>query len=130
MFVGHFDVTLGEYSGKLSLIVPAALFAGALADKQMDPPQKPKAPASSDATLDLMLPAKVSLDVWLEGSEMRLGDLLRLREGQIVKLDHPVDRKVMCTLNGSIGSSGQIVSTGSRRAFLLEDPLTLKPAQR
>jgi flagellar motor switch/type III secretory pathway protein FliN len=52
---------------------------------------------------------------------MRLGELLHLREGQIVKLDHPVEGKVVCTLNGSAGFSGQIVSTGSRRAFLVED---------
>jgi flagellar motor switch/type III secretory pathway protein FliN len=68
-----------------------------------------------------MLPAKVAVDVWLDGCEMRLGDLLQLREGQIVKLDHPVERKVVCTLNGSTGYSGQIVSTGSRRAFLAEE---------
>ena len=71
--------------------------------------------------MQLMMPASVALDVWLDGAQMRLGDLLQLSEGQIVKLDHPVERKAVCTLNGTAGFSGQIVSTGSRRAFMLED---------
>ena len=69
----------------------------------------------------LMLPARVFLDVWLDGSQMCLRDLLQLREGQIVKLDHPVERRAVCTLNGKTGFSGQIVSTGSRRAFMVEE---------
>jgi flagellar motor switch protein FliM len=52
---------------------------------------------------------------------VRLGDLLRLREGQIVRLEHPVERSAVCTLNGLSSFSGQIVSTGERRAFQVED---------
>jgi len=126
MFAVHFQVTLAEYSGKLSLMAPASLVADARTVNQTDQQPKPKIRASSDATLDLLMPAKVSLDVWLEGSQMRLGDLLHLGEGQIIRLDHPVNRKAVCTLNGAMATSGQIVSTGSRRAFLLEDSLTLK----
>jgi len=126
VFVAQFDLKLAEYSGRLSLIVPTSLIPGALAAEETDQRQEPKARASSDATLDLMMPAKVSVGVWLEGSEMRLGDLLQLRAGQVVKLDHPVDRKAVCTLNGAPSSSGQIVSTGSRRAFLLDESLTLR----
>ena len=71
--------------------------------------------------MQLMLPAKVNVDVWLDGSQMRLRDLLQLREGQIVKLDHPVERRAVCTLNGKQSFNGQIVSTGARRAFMVEE---------
>ena len=47
--------------------------------------------------------------------------VLRLSEGQIVRLDHPVERRAVCTLNGVSSFSGQIVSTGQRRAFQVED---------
>lgn len=124
VFVARFDLTVAECSGKVLLIAPASVIAGGLLEEKPDQ-QKPKTAVSSAATLEALLPAKVSLDVWLEGSEMRLGDLLQLREGQIVKLDHPVERKVVCTLNGAACSSGQIVSTGARRAFMLENSLTL-----
>ena len=64
------------------------------------------------------------MQVWLDGSEMRLGDLLQLREGQIVRLDHPVERMAVCTLNGVSSFNGQIVSTGQRRAFQVEDGIS------
>ena len=70
--------------------------------------------------MELLLGGQVAIQVWLDGSEMRLGDLLELREGQIVRLDHPVERMAVCTLNGVSGFSGQIVSTGQRRAFQVE----------
>ncbi len=71
--------------------------------------------------MELLLGGQVAIDVWLDGSDMRLGDLLRLCEGQIVRLDHPVERRAVCTLNGVTSFSGQIVSTGQRRAFQVED---------
>jgi len=124
VFAARFDVAVAEYSGTITLMAPANLIAASLVEEQAQPQHSPNTRLFSQSSLDRMMAAKVSLDVWLEGSEMRLGDLLQLREGQIVKLDHPVDRKVVCTLNGSAGSAGQIVSTGSRRAFLLDQSLS------
>lgn len=120
-FVLRFNLTLGEYTGMLAMVTPASLFAAALTENPPEQAQKPEPNGCIDTAMELMMPAKVAVDVWLDGSEMRLGELLHLREGQIVKLDHPVEGKVVCTLNGSAGFSGQIVSTGSRRAFLVED---------
>ena len=117
----RFDVTLGEHVGGLSLIVPPDLFQNTIAADKPIQREKPEKPGSGEALLQLMLPARVCLDVWLDGSEMCLRDLLQLREGQIVKLDHPVERRAVCTLNGKTGFSGQIVSTGSRRAFMVEE---------
>ena len=121
VLVMRFDLTVGEQSGSLSLMVPPQLFHNALQGEQPVHREKSEMGGSAESTLQLMLPAKVNVDVWLDGSEMRLRDLLQLREGQIVKLDHPVERKAVCTLNGKGGFSGQIVSTGARRAFMVED---------
>jgi len=121
VFVSRFKLAMGDHSGHFSLVAPAILFTSGMADDDaISQPQQPSG-GSPDATIELMMQASVALDVWLDGSQMRLGDLLQLSEGQIVKLDHPVERKAVCTLNGTTGFSGQIVSTGSRRAFMLED---------
>jgi flagellar motor switch protein FliM len=121
VFVARFNISLGDHTGHFSLVVPATLFGSALAqDDVMSQPQSDSG-GSPDETLELMLPAKVRIDVWLDGAEMRLGDLMQLAEGQIVKLDHPVERKAVCTLNGVKGFTGQIVTTGARRAFMLDD---------
>jgi flagellar motor switch protein FliM len=125
-FVVRFDLKIGDHAGQLSLVTLPALFAPALA---MDEPQR-REPVEQrgqvDATMELLLPAKVAVDVWLDGSHMCLQDLMQLREGQVITLDHPVERKANCTLNGTTGFTGQIVSTGSRRAFLVEEPSTAR----
>jgi len=121
VLITSFALSVGEHAGQFSLVAPATLFAGVLEqDDALSVPQ-PDSEGSPDTIIELMLPANVSLDVWLDGAQVRLGDLLHLAEGQIVKLDHPVERKAVCTLNGKTGFLGQIVSTGSRRAFMLED---------
>jgi flagellar motor switch protein FliM len=104
--------------------VPPDLFATVVVEEEPAPVEKPESTVSVEATLELLLGGQVEMQVWLDGSEMRLGDLLRLREGQIVRLDHPVERMAVCTLNGVSSFSGQIVSTGQRRAFQVEDSIS------
>jgi flagellar motor switch protein FliM len=117
----RFDLTVGEQTGRLLLIVPPQLFQAGIEAEEPPRREKTEMRGSAETTLQLMLPAKVTVDVWLDGSQMRLRDLLQLRAGQIVKLDHPVERRAVCTLNGKAGFSGQIVSTGAKRAFMVEE---------
>jgi len=121
VFALRFGVTVGEHTGKVAFVAPVSLFAAAKTEEEAPVAQQSDSSRSVDAALDLMMDANVRLDVWLDGSHMRLGDLLQLGEGQIVKLDHPVERKAVCTLNGQTSFAGQIVSTGARRAFLVEE---------
>jgi flagellar motor switch protein FliM len=121
VFAARFGLTAGDQVGQLTLLAPPDLFATVVAEEEPAPPEKVEATVSVEATLDLLLGGQVGMQVWLDGSEMRLGDLLRLHEGQIVRLDHPVERMVVCALNGVSSFSGQIVSTGRRRAFQVED---------
>ena len=121
MFAARFELTAGEQVGQLTLLVPPDLFTTVVAEEEPLPPEKPETSVSVEATFELLLGGQVDIQVWLDGSEMRLGDLLRLREGQVVRLDHPVERRAVCTLNGVSSFSGQIVSTGQRRAFQVED---------
>jgi flagellar motor switch protein FliM len=120
VFAARFELAAGEQTGQLTLLTPPDMFATVLAEEAEAPREKPEA-SSIEATLELLMNGQVSMQVWLEGSQMRLGDLLRLREGQIVRLDHPVERRAVCTFNGRTSFSGQIVSTGQRRAFQVED---------
>jgi|ERR1700678_1056157 len=123
VFAARFELTAGEQVGQLTLLVPPDLFT-VVTEEEPVPVEKPETSVSVEATLELLLGGQVAMQVWLDGSEMRLGDLLRLHEGQIVRLDHPVERRVACTLNGVSSFNGQIVSTGQRRAFQVEDFIT------
>jgi flagellar motor switch protein FliM len=127
VLVVRFDLTVAEQTGRLSLIIPPQLFQAGIQAEEPVRREKTEISGSAETTLQLMLPAKVTVDVWLDGSQMRLRDLLQLRAGQIVKLDHPVERRAVCTLNGKAGFSGQIVSTGAKRAFMVEEPSGTQP---
>ncbi|HTS50476.1 MAG TPA: FliM/FliN family flagellar motor switch protein [Bryobacteraceae bacterium] len=116
-----FDIRVADCTGKLTLAVPAGLFAESQNARQADPELIANPGGSSEQIMELMMSAQVTLDIWLDPSEIRLTELLQLQVGQIIKLDHAADQKVACTLNGKGGFDGQIVSTGSRRGFLIED---------
>ena len=124
VFAARFELKAGGQAGQLTLLVPPDLFATVVAEEDPAPVEKPESSVSVEATLDLLLDGQVAVQIWLDGSEMRLGDLLQLQEGQIVRLDHPVERTALCTLNGVSSFNGQIVSTGQRRAFQVEDGIS------
>jgi flagellar motor switch protein FliM len=121
VFAARFDLTAGDQAGKLTLLVPPDLFATVVVEEEAVSLEKPETGISVEATVELLLGGQVAMQIWLDGSQMRLGDLLRLSQGQIVRLDHPVERRAVCTLNGVSSFSGQIVSTGQRRAFQVEE---------
>ena len=121
VLVARFQMALGEQTGQFTLLAPPDLFANAVASQERSGHASAESSATVQAIVDRMMAGKVSFAVWLDGSQMRLGDLLQLKEGQVVRLDHPVERRAVATLNGKAGITGQIVSTGQRRAFQVED---------
>lgn len=123
VFAARFELAIGDQTGGLTLLAPQDLFATVVEETEAPPPAEKVETPSLEATLEVLLGGHVSMEVWLEGCEIRLGDLLKLREGQIVRLDHPVDRMALCTVNGVSGFTGQIVSTGQRRAFQVEEAI-------
>jgi len=120
VFAARFELSVGDQTGQLTFLAPPDLFATVVEEEEPAAVAKPES-VDVEATLELLLGGQIAVEVWFEGSEMLLGDLLRLREGQIVRLDHPVERMAVCTLNGVSSFSGQIVSTGQRRAFQVEE---------
>jgi flagellar motor switch protein FliM len=121
VFAARFEITVAEQTGQLTLLTPPDLFATVLADDD-DPAHREKPESTNvEATLEKLMAGQVSISVWLDGAQMRLGDLLRLQEGQVVRLDHPVERRAVFAVNGRTSFNGQIVSTGERRAFQVED---------
>src|SRR5580693_6361825 len=76
VFAARFDLTVGDQAGQLTFLVPPDLFATVVAEEEPVPAEKPETSVSVEATLELLLGGQVAIQVWLDGSEMRLGDLL------------------------------------------------------
>ena len=121
--IGCFEVSLGGEPGQFTLILPEEVSRRVLEILQRPaiPVDTPMDAAAQRPILELLMPANVCIEAWLDGASMRVGDLLNLREGQVIVLDHGTDHSVNCTVNGDPGFAGQIVSTGKKRAFLIED---------
>lgn len=115
-----FDLMAAERSGTLTVLSPARALDSLLSAAARGEAADAGMPEEANISL-AMLDADVQLDVWLTEVSMALLDLVQLREGFVIKFDHPTDRRLSCTLNGETGFKGQVVSTGRKRAFLVEE---------
>jgi flagellar motor switch protein FliM len=111
-----FDVRYGEHSGALEIAVPQSFFDAAGTDAEQ------KASAASpepDARQKLALldEARVTLEVRLEGPLLPVADLMNLKPGQVIKLDHPLEQPLRGVVNGALSLQGAVVSSGKKRAF-------------
>jgi len=132
MLTARFEVAIGDKSRAFTLVIPAQFIATAATAAIVSPAETDRGAApdvpESTRVQHLMLEATVRVDAWLEGVTMQFRDLVQLREGCVIKFDHATTRRLSCTLNGAAGLEGHIVSTGRKRAFLLESgPPEAKP---
>jgi flagellar motor switch protein FliM len=115
----RFDVSAGEQIGSFSVLMPTAL-AEALIDSVQPGAAEDTKISEATRVSQTVMDASVRLDVWLEGVSLQLRDLVQLREGYVIKFDYPTERNLQSTLNGAAGFAGQVVSTGRKRAFLIQ----------
>jgi flagellar motor switch protein FliM len=64
--------------------------------------------------------ACVELDSRLEGTAITVEDFLKLREGDLLEFDHPLERSVHCIVNGKPKFQGQVVCLGHKKAFRID----------
>ena len=116
------DVKLEEGGGRLNLAVPTELLT--LQGEDGDAPSAPRKIEATEAeqarTLDLLRDAKCTLEAHLEGPMLRVRELLELKEGDVLTFDHPIEEALGGFVNGKRKFSGQIVSTGKKKAFQIE----------
>jgi flagellar motor switch protein FliM len=115
------DVKLEQGGGRLNLAVPSEILTLEGEDGAAQAPRKLEATeAEQERTLELLRDAKCALETHLEGPMLRVRELLELKEGDVLAFDHPIDEPLGGFVNGKRKFSGQIVSTGKRKAFQIE----------
>ncbi|MGI8742246.1 MAG: FliM/FliN family flagellar motor switch protein, partial [Bryobacteraceae bacterium] len=70
--------------------------------------------------LRLIKAAEISLDGRLEGPKLTVEDLMELAEGDVLAFDFPVEKPLNLMVNGSLKFRGNVVTTGRKRAFQIE----------
>ena len=111
-----FQMTCGEHSGVLEIAAPQSFFDAAGTTSATHGPADAAEPDGRQK-LALLDDAALSLEVCLEGPLLPVSDLMNLKTGQVIKLDHPLDQPLRGVVNGALSIEGAVVSSGKKRAF-------------
>jgi flagellar motor switch protein FliM len=71
--------------------------------------------------LDLIRESGMTLEARLDGPTIRMEDLIRLEQGDILSFDYPLGRQLECSINGRQKFKGRMVSSGEKLAFEVKD---------
>jgi flagellar motor switch protein FliM len=111
-----FELQCGEHSGLLEIAAPQSFFdaPGSASDHtgSADAPEP-----DTRQKLALLDQAAVSLEVRLDGPLLAVADLMNLKPGQVIRLDHPLERPLRGVINGALSMEGAVVHSGKKRAF-------------
>jgi flagellar motor switch protein FliM len=127
------EVRIGDTAGMMNIGIPS-IIVKMLRQKfdQQWSVRKTRATEEERArVLRLIRPAIINLDARLEGPKLGVEELLDLKEGDVLAFDYPVDRPLDITVNGLLKYQGEVVSTGRKRGFMIQQRVldeTLKAA--
>jgi flagellar motor switch protein FliM len=116
------EVRIGENAGMMNIAIPS-IIVKMLRQKFDQQWSVRRAEASEDEhtrILRLLKPAQMNMDTRLQGQTMRVEDLLKLKEGNVLAFDYPLDRSLDLLINGKVKFKGQVVTTGRKRAFTID----------
>ena len=116
------EIRIGEISGTLNLAIPSIniKMIGNKFDQQWslrktEPTEVEQLRASS-----LIRNSTARLDASLRGPKLRVRDLLDLKAGDLLQLDHRLDQLLDCDINGTVKFRGRVVNSNQKKAFLIE----------
>jgi len=115
------EVRIGDTVGMMNLAMPSIVIK--MMRQKFDQQWSTKAVSNMSEQLRMMQrlrAASLSLEARLEGPALKVRDLLSMNEGHLLAFDYPLDRPVDVRVNGTRRFSAQVVSTGKRRACLIE----------
>ena len=118
------EIRIGEISGMMNLGIPSIIIKMLGRKLEQHPARKNEVTESETARMmRLVRQSQTHVDARLQGPQMTLDQLLKLDVGQVLTFDYPIQKPVTVTINGKRKFLGQMVSTGMKRAVLLEDEI-------
>ena len=116
------EVRIGESVGMMNIAMPSIVIKMMRQkfDQQWSVRKTTASLAEQSRILRLLRESAFTVEASLEGQTLRLQDLLELKEGHLLMFDCPVDRSIDVRVNGVQKFRAQMVSTGKKRACLIE----------
>ena len=75
--------------------------------------------------LRLIKPANLSIDARLQGPTIAVEDMMRLEKGDVLTFDFAAEKPLDMLVNGKLKFRGQIVTTGKKKAFSIQQPFRI-----
>jgi flagellar motor switch protein FliM len=118
------EIRIGDIVGMMNIAMPSIIIKMMRQkfDQQWSVRKTQSTEVEQMRILDLIFPAKLFVEAQLDGPTLRMRDLLRLEEGDVLSFDYPVDRPVDCRVNGKLKFHGFVQSTGQKLAFFVDHP--------
>jgi flagellar motor switch protein FliM len=119
------EVRVGDNSGMMNIGIPSIIIKMLRQkfDQQWSVRRTHASEEERAQILRLIKPAALTMDSRLIGPTMKVSDLLKINEGNVLTFEYPVGKPLNILVNGKNKYIGQIVSTGRKRAFQIEGPL-------
>jgi flagellar motor switch protein FliM len=126
------EVRLGETVGMMNIGMPSIVIKMMRHkfDQQWSVRKTNASEAEQGRILAFLREAALTLEARLEGPTLTVGDLLKMEEGHLLTFDYPVERSIELLVNGTPKYTAQVVTTGRKRACLVEKTRLPKPQGR
>ncbi|MBI3679943.1 MAG: flagellar motor switch protein FliM [Acidobacteria bacterium] len=118
------EVRIGESSGMMNIGMPSIIIKMLRQkfDQQWSIRKSESTLEEQSRVLRLIKPALVHVDARLRGPTLRVDDLLKMEEGDVLTFDYPTHRPVDLLLNGKHKYQGHPASLGRKKAFKISKP--------
>jgi flagellar motor switch protein FliM len=116
------EIRIGETVGMMNIAMPSIVIKMMRQkfDQQWSVRKTHASEAEQARVLHLLREGILTLEARMDGPTLTVRDLLALSEGHLLTFDHPVDRSIELLINDTRKFTGQIVSTGKKRACQIE----------
>lgn len=115
------EVKLGECMGMMNFGVPAIIIKMLRQRFDQRWNQRRVAPSEEERArvFELAQPVNMETDATLDGSAISLRSLIHMRVGDVLALDHPIERPIHVTVNGKHKFTGHISTNGLKKAVTI-----------
>jgi len=117
------DVRIGEASGLLNIAIPSITLKmlGQKFDQQWSTRRTEATESQQEEVLQIVENAEVQIDARLRGPTLSVANLLKLKDGDILAFDYPVERPLDVLIGGRPKFRGQVVVSRKKRSMVLEE---------
>jgi flagellar motor switch protein FliM len=123
------EVRIGDTVGMMNIALPSIVIKMMRQkfDQQWSVRKTHASEAEQARIVRILREGSLTIEARLEGPMMTVRDFLGLEEGHLLSFDYPVEQPISMLVNGEGKFTAQVVSTGKKRACLVEklrtDPL-------